>query len=222
MYTSPSGKSYIGQTWNESARKRNHKRADNDYVFSKAIKKYGYENFRYEVIHSGIETQEEMNRLECLEIENRKSLIPNGYNQKEGGRNSRMPEDVKKKISMANKGYKHTEEAKAKMSKSKTGKTIKRTAPSSRKKPYHTEESKRKISQAQKDFNKNGGIHSKETMVICEETGRIFLRVKDAAEFYGCLYNQISAVISKKRKTFRGLHFSYLDPGKGWPKVEKV
>ena len=47
MYTSPSGKKYIGQTVNESKRKSQHKNqtTKSKTLFGKAIIKYGFENF---------------------------------------------------------------------------------------------------------------------------------------------------------------------------------
>lgn len=44
------GKIYIGQTINEVRRKGEHKAAKEDSYFHKAIKKYGYENFKYKVL----------------------------------------------------------------------------------------------------------------------------------------------------------------------------
>lgn len=86
MYTSPSGKSYIGQTWNEQKRRWDHRQTNaRKSVFHDAIKKYGKNSFKYEILHSNIETQDELNRLEILEIKERNTIVPNGYNLKIGG-----------------------------------------------------------------------------------------------------------------------------------------
>lgn len=46
------GKVYIGKTINEDDRKRNHKRCDGRISkFHRAILKYGWSNFNYEVLH---------------------------------------------------------------------------------------------------------------------------------------------------------------------------
>lgn len=51
MYTSPSGKYYIGQTVNEKSRKSQHKTLTSEQTyFGNAIKKYGFENFKYEIL----------------------------------------------------------------------------------------------------------------------------------------------------------------------------
>lgn len=53
-YTSPSGKSYIGQTIHEEIRKGQHIQAAKDkntqHPFYKAVQKYGWDNISYEVL----------------------------------------------------------------------------------------------------------------------------------------------------------------------------
>ena len=51
-YTSPSGKCYIGQTTDSSKRKSKHKRESKflKTKFATAIRKYGFENFEYEIL----------------------------------------------------------------------------------------------------------------------------------------------------------------------------
>lgn len=58
-YVSPSGKSYIGQTTDELKRKRQHKQAaynEKDklynYKFHTAIRKYGFDSFKYEILYT--------------------------------------------------------------------------------------------------------------------------------------------------------------------------
>ena len=56
MYTNKiNGKSYIGQTWRESARRKEHKHVSNSadkycFMFHFAIRKYGIDNFEYKVL----------------------------------------------------------------------------------------------------------------------------------------------------------------------------
>lgn len=86
MYISPSGKRYIGQTWNEKRRKQEHYAANGKTVaFHAAMKKYGKNAFLYEILHCNISTQDEMNRLESFEIKRFNTLAPNGYNLTSGG-----------------------------------------------------------------------------------------------------------------------------------------
>lgn len=142
-YTSPSGKIYIGQTARPSARKAEHLyNASNKCVtiFHKAIKKYGWENFQYEVIQTircaskeqlkialGKAEQEMIQRYNCL--------APFGYNQAVGGEGPlgyKHSEEAKRQMSISHTGILHTEEERQKIAKANTGKK-------------HSEETKQKI-----------------------------------------------------------------------------
>lgn len=99
MYTSPSGKRYVGQTWNEQRRKQEHYAAKGKSVaFHAAIKKYGKDAFVYEVLHRDIEDQSEMNRLESMEIQRFNTIYPHGYNLTSGGEGGLHHEISKKKM----------------------------------------------------------------------------------------------------------------------------
>ena len=51
-YTSPSGKIYIGQTTKDPKKRAGYKgRGYSGTVFGNAIKKYGFENFKLEILH---------------------------------------------------------------------------------------------------------------------------------------------------------------------------
>lgn len=95
-YESPSGKSYIGQTNDELNRKRQHKQAaynekDKSYncKFHIAIRKYGFDSFKYEILYTTFcDTLEEL-----INILNKKEIYyiglydsyRNGYNMTIGG-----------------------------------------------------------------------------------------------------------------------------------------
>lgn len=98
MYTSPNGKKYVGQTWDEQKRKSDHKIIAKKSVFHSAIKKYGFNKFKYEILHSNIRTQKELDRLEILEIQKNNSIAPNGYNIALGGYGGKLCESAKQKI----------------------------------------------------------------------------------------------------------------------------
>jgi hypothetical protein len=104
-YTSPSGKVYIGKTINEKDRKSEHKTScyKRKTYFAHAIKKYGFENFKYEVIIKFKPTLEieklnrVLNKLEIRYIKMYNSRDNSyGYNLTNGG------EGIC--------GYKHSEE----------------------------------------------------------------------------------------------------------------
>lgn len=139
MYTSPSGKCYIGQTMNEEKRRQSHRCITRSKtIFSNAIRKYGLDSMIYTVLHSGIETRKELDDLEELEIKNRNTLSPNGYNMRTGGfsapacpwnnnqifliswnnTNKKMSEEAKKRIGIGNTGKVRSDDVKKQISKS--------------------------------------------------------------------------------------------------------
>ena len=118
------GKSYVGQTCQTPPEKRwgyNGCGYKYNQYFTNSIQKYGWDNFEHEIVKTNL-TKEEADDLEKLLIQKLNSMAPNGYNLKEGGSNGKMSEESKKKMSESAKGnqnckgYKHTEEAKKKMS----------------------------------------------------------------------------------------------------------
>lgn len=107
-YTSPNGKVYIGQTLNEKSRKWKHKKdAENgrQTYFAKAIRKYGFDNFKYEVIIKFNPTYDYKKLVRVLnKLEKRYIKLYNstnsslGYNLMTGGENSIHTEGTKQKI----------------------------------------------------------------------------------------------------------------------------
>lgn len=88
--TSPSGKIYIGKTNNFSERKRLHKvnafnqnAVDYPTVFHKAIRKYGFESIKWEILEENI-PEELLNIKECEWIQGF-NAYKKGYNQTLGG-----------------------------------------------------------------------------------------------------------------------------------------
>lgn len=80
-------KRYIGQTINPDQRQSQHKstafnKADASYntPFHAAIRKYGWDNFNYEVLASDIDDFNTLNELEIYYINKYNSKVPNGYN----------------------------------------------------------------------------------------------------------------------------------------------
>lgn len=122
-HTTPSGKVYIGQTNNISKRwfPSSYKHC---VFFYNAIKKYGWNNIKHEILFSNL-TKEEANSLEIKYIQYYKSLNIS-YNITEGGegRLGNIPWNKNKKGVMPptwNKGKSWSKETRDKISKSKKG-----------------------------------------------------------------------------------------------------
>lgn len=153
IHTSPNNKRYIGITQQNPPNKRWRQGAtsyrNNDY-FCKAIRKYGWNNFKHEIVLQNLTKQE----AEMFEVEIIKHYKTNnrkyGYNISNGGEcigkhseesktkmsKSRMgkysginhphfgktlSQETKDKISKSHTGFKHTEESKQKMSTNRSG-----------------------------------------------------------------------------------------------------
>lgn len=91
-------KVYIGQTtigykhrWNQ------HKSGKETLMISHAIKKHGKINFKIDLI-AFTTNNEDLDELEKFYIKKYKSLAPNGYNIKEGGRQFNATQSIKKKV----------------------------------------------------------------------------------------------------------------------------
>jgi len=144
-HTSPSGKSYIGQTKNLKKRSRDHQHNSSGCtLFLKAIKKYGWDNFNHEILKDNL-TLDEANYWEEFYIDSHNTLSPHGYNLKNGGLNMTCSEETRKKMSVARKGTVCSQETKLKMSISFSGRN-------------HSIETKNKMSESRKGFK-----HSEET-----------------------------------------------------------
>ena len=87
IHNSITGKDYIGQTIRSLEERTAEHIRKNNSVISKAIKKYGIENFVIEEIDSA-STIEELNEKEIYWISKYNSIVPNGYNQCIGGGNT--------------------------------------------------------------------------------------------------------------------------------------
>ena len=116
-YTSPSGHKYVGQTTNESSRRTKFKYAKNYSHGGKidaARKKYGVDNFMYEVLetidaNTSDELHKKLNEREVYWIAKYDSF-KNGYNSTIGGASSNG-----ESISKALKGHNVSEETKSKI-----------------------------------------------------------------------------------------------------------
>ena len=132
------GKVYIGQSIDIDARWRQHINAKDNYAIHNAIKKYGEENFKFEVLLKC--PVDMLNVWERDMIALYDCISPNGYNLTEGGEGYQCSEEMRLKMSEAHKGMHHSEETRLKMSNIRKGVKLK----------PHSEETKIKMSKAHK------------------------------------------------------------------------
>lgn len=115
LHTSPSNKYYVGITCNKPTWRwgRNGVKYKNNEHFWNAIQKYGWENFKHEIIAGNL-NENEAKKLEIELIERFQSNNPQyGYNHTKGGDGIY---GYKKPEEQIKRGWKHTEETKRKMS----------------------------------------------------------------------------------------------------------
>lgn len=128
--TSPSGRVYIGQSWNIGIRWRAHGNSKHTPYLYASIRKYGKDKHVFELIHElpGDCGQDTMNMYEQLYMDLYKSCGISLMNVKGGGSIGKTAEESKKKISQALKGRpkpkggKLSEEHKRKISEAGRGK----------------------------------------------------------------------------------------------------
>ena len=104
-------------------------------------------------------------------IETRKKIGKNGYHQ-------------------GMKGKKHSDDAKMKMSKSRTG---------------------RKFSDESKDKLRKSAIKDRGRLFLCVELGRIFDNLDDAYDATTCHKGSIVLCCQGKQKQSKGYHWKYVD-----------
>ena len=118
------GKCYIGQTTVSLKRRKilhKHDMKSKDYAFQRALRKYGFENFKWKTLCKDVPV-DDLDDLERKEIAERETLSPKGYNITTGG-NSRkeFTEEARRKMSKYAKN--RTEEHKRKLIESRKGYT---------------------------------------------------------------------------------------------------
>ena len=157
------GKVYIGQSIDIDTRWRQHINAKDNFAIHNAIKKYGKENFKFEVL---LECPAEMlNVWERDMIALYNCMSPYGYNLTEGGEGHHLSEETRLKMSNTRKGKHHSEETKIKISNAQKGIPLSEETrlkmSEARKGKHHSEETKIKISNARKGVKLKP--HSEET-----------------------------------------------------------
>ena len=98
-------KQYIGQSIspknerynNHKSSYKNEKNKEYNSPLHRAFRKYGFDNFKYEILVKDIKDIELLNQLEINYIKQYNTLIPNGYNIEIGGKNAQKPKTDEQK-----------------------------------------------------------------------------------------------------------------------------
>jgi group I intron endonuclease len=173
------GNFYIGQTGQQlEVRFGQHCRSKNNCVISRAIRKYGKENFSA-LLLGEYHTQTDADHAEMYFIEFYNSKVPNGYNTSEGGNvrpaGWKHAEETKKRIGLAGMGRKASEkqiESMRRVGKANRGKTGSRLGSKA------SEETKKKLSLAHigKTSNRKGIRCTEEQKALISERTKIGMR----------------------------------------------
>lgn len=226
-HTSPNGKVYIGQTC-QLPNKRFGKNGDGykgSVLFYNAIQKYGWDNFKHEIIFEGL-TKEDADRKEIELISKYKSNQKEfGYNLQSGGNNYSQSEDTKMKISKSKIGQKDSYETRIKKSDGHKGKKLSESAKMKLvenwecrdKEPFvnraknlglsnkgrkHSEETRKKLSESHK------GKCSKK--VLCVETGIVYKSISEAANANSLWRQNIGKCCNMELETTGGYHWMFV------------
>lgn len=216
MHTSPSNKRYIGITGQKPKRRwreDGYGYKDNLY-FWKAIQKYGWDNFKHEILFEGL-SKEEAEQKEIELISYYKSNYKDfGYNLSSGGESG-------------SNGYKYNEEQREHMRKIHGGKNNPMYGKHHTKDTIEIERIKHmrenlspetiyKMSIAKKGKKRSEEsikkqIESISNKVICLETSVVYNGTKEAGRLNNLDPSSISKVCRGERQTCGGFHWCYGD-----------
>ena len=222
-HTAPNGKCYVGMTCQTLERRaRDGRGYEGCTAFYNAILKYGWDNFKHEILESGL-TYDEACEKERFYINKHHSLTTEwGYNLATGGNaNKVMPEESREKISQTLTGRKRqplTEEVRRKISEAHRGKKMAPRSEDYRKRlsaaltgRKFTPEHCANISKAKSGPATSGKNNSHPRAVLCVETGVVFDTIKEAGEFKGGSSKNIISCCRGRLRTSGGYHWRYAD-----------
>lgn len=225
-HTSPTNKIYVGITSQNPIRRwsNGHGYKNNKY-FTNAITKYGWNNFRHEILYTNL-TKEEAEQKEIELIAKYKSNdIRFGYNIENGGfSNGKHSIITKQKISLANSGKRFSEEHKRNLRLAKLGKQLSDEHKMRLKETHkgmsgkhHSFESKLKMTVSHQGVPINNSqkqriSESLKKPVKCLETGKIYDSAKNA-EIELKIGHHIGECCKNPNKRCGGYHWEYVNGG---------
>lgn len=224
-HTSPTGKSYIGLT-SQGMKHRagpEGKRYAECTAFYRAIQKYGWDGFTHEVLEQDLTFEEACEKEQYYIRKYRSLTTENGYNLENGGRVScKVSEETKAKISKTLTGRKRPPlslETRRKMSEARKGKKMtprgeeySRRLSAALTGRTFTPEHCRHISEGKKG-TQVGANNPRARQVLCVETGVVFDTIKDAGAFTGGSPKNIISCCRGRLKTSGGYHWQYVTGG---------
>lgn len=190
-HTFPNNKVYIGITKQKPIKRwKNGTGYKNNEYITNAIKKYGWQNIKHEILFSNLEKEEaekkEIELISFFSSADRKY----GYNIQLGGN--------------ANKGI--TEETRKKMRLSHIGKTTKPMP--KRLKENHSNFMKEHWKEKKFKEKLLNNLRKKHCIKVkCCETGMQFNSIAEAGEYLNMYKNHIGECLKGKRKTSGGYHW---------------
>jgi group I intron endonuclease len=211
------GKKYVGLTCDVKRRHAQHKKAKSRaVVFCLAVKKYGFENFTFEILKENL-TLEEAKIFEQEQILKLNTIVPKGYNRTKGGDSSvRHTKETISKIVEKNKiwrlnnghpnqGKKHSEESKQLMREAALRRTNRPTGINHWNYGKRISESTREKIKIKSTLGNNGFAKK----VIDLNTNIVYSCINEAKLVYGISHSVISMICSGKRKSSK-YNFMYL------------
>jgi group I intron endonuclease len=196
-------KIYVGQTIGDLERRwKTHLNTGSNCRYLKsAINKYGMDNFEFKLVCITFDNQ--LDDMEIKYIEQYNSLVPNGYNLRQGGNSGTHHAETKQKISETLKnryqnglihprnqlGIPHSEITKKKISESLKGRKMSQESINKR----TISRRKNKIIQQDIDGNRLNSFDS----------------CKEAAEYIGISLSKICQCCNGKAKTAKGFLWKY-------------
>lgn len=238
-HTAPNGKVYIGITKQKPERRwQNGNHYKGNPHFYRAIRSYKWENFKHDILETGLTKEQACNR-EIELIAKYDSTNPDkGYNNSTGGecgslgvhpseetreklrKKATYPsEETRKKMSEARKGKKLPEYWKQhiKEGKSNISEETRKKLSEARKGKKLSEETKKKIGQKSKETHTGMKYkrHKKCTYgckkIICLDTGHVYESITQASNETGVSIGSISQNLNGRSKTAGGYHWKYVE-----------
>jgi len=218
-HTTPSGKRYVGITSLKPSKRWRYGSGYKDSpYFYKAIKKYGWENIKHDIIFTDLSKSEAI-RLEIEYIAKYKTRDKRfGYNMTGGGEGHLgvpMTEEHKEKLRLLMTGKPKSESAKEKLRIANTGKQWSEEQKKRRSMQYSgqgnpnfgkhcSDETKEKISASQK--GKTISEDQKKMIsdyfsvpIYCSDLDMVFSSSKEFADYIGCDSSTVSSALNGKR-----------------------